>query len=116
MTDEKAERQYKPKSDAELEQLAQDIYAGRIFTSQHCEPGHITLVFMVLALCGKDDIEWFKANDVTLFYEYVDKAGPRSVNGNPCFLSLQYLDREDHKKLDLRYQEIKAFMDARKVE
>lgn len=83
---------YIPKTEEELRQLAIDIQAGRIFTSQHCKnPMDLRLVFMAAALSGPDYFEWLKENEIAIFYEEMAKAGPRSVNGMPMFLSHNHL-------------------------
>lgn len=112
----KMERAYRPRTDAELEQLAQDVAAGKVFTSMQVKRQEdMTMVFMMLAFLEKEDVEWLKSQDIYFIYEYLDQAGPRSVNGYPCFLSMRYLNREDWTKMAKRFDEIKNLLEARKV-
>lgn len=102
---------YKPKTDVELETLAQDLAAGKVFHSDYHGPSieqsglTIQSVFMTLFLMDAAHAEWLKANDIVSVYEYLDKAGPRSVNGLPCFMSCCFINREDAEKLHKRVLE-----------
>jgi hypothetical protein len=110
----KMEHVYRSRTDAELEQLAQDVIADKVFTSMQVRRMEdMTMVFMMLAFLEREDVEWLKSQDIYFFYEYMDKALPRSINGYPCFLSMQYLSREDYNKLAKRYDEIKNLLAAR---
>jgi hypothetical protein len=37
--------------------------------------------------------------EIGMIFEYYDKAGPRSINGFPCFFSFQILNRTDTQKV-----------------
>ena len=93
---------YVPKTDKELKQLALDIHTGQVFTDR-AVPKHdvhlIRNIFMPLAFLDKSQVEHLQAIGVNLIYEYLDKAGPRSVNGYPSFFSFQILDSTDFEKL-----------------
>jgi hypothetical protein len=105
---------YVRKTAAEREELAQEIWAGRIFTSQHVrDPGDISMVFMVLAFLDNGFRDWALENNIAVLYEEMSKAGPRGVNGYPCFFSMKMLDKEDAQAVFDRVREIQAFMDAR---
>lgn len=107
--------EYKRKTEAELEQLAQDLVAGRVFhSSMVADPKMLGMVFMVLSFLDREQAEALQAADIASFYEYLDKAGPRSVNGMPCFFSHQSLDLHDTKELFKRAMEVEAFLNARK--
>lgn len=45
--------------------------------------------------------EYFK--NIGMVYEYMDKAGPRSVNGYPMFMSINVLSIEETKKFADKY-------------
>lgn len=106
---------YTPKSDAELEQLAQDVVAGRVFTDRHCPNlEDLRMVFLALALADKEQIQELRKLDIGMLYEYLDQAGPRSINGMPCFFSFQYLNSEDFAKFAIKYKEIRELLEARK--
>jgi hypothetical protein len=67
---------YKPMTEEEIKKLAKDIYTGLVFTDRHIQvasPGMI--------------------------YEYMDKAGPMSINGMPMFCSFRFISQEDAKKV-----------------
>lgn len=55
---------------------------------------------MPLALGAADKID---ADKVGMLYEYMDKAGPRSVNGYPCFFSFRWLDKRDSRRVVTLY-------------
>lgn len=102
---------YVPKSDAEIRELAQDLYQGRIFTDRHIKKGdeeRALTVFMPLAFLKPKDVQDLKKNNIGLFYEYLSEAGPRSVNGYPTFASFNALSQDDAKRLFETYEKIKA--------
>jgi hypothetical protein len=66
-------------------------------------PEHmVTSVFMLLALGG---LAGFDPASIGNIVEDIDKAGPRSVNGFPCFLSMQVIHKEDWKVIYDKYAE-----------
>lgn len=101
-----------PRPDEELRQIGKDLYEGKIFTDRHCrEANEIPMVFMVLALTPPDQINELleKLGENPMIFEYMDKAGPRSVNGLPTFLSMQTLSTEETEKV---YNYYVKFMEA----
>jgi hypothetical protein len=99
---------YKPLTDEEIKKLADDIYKGIVFTDRHIQnPDDISRVFMPLVLLSEEQIEEFKANMPGMIYEYMDKAGPMAMNGMPIFPSFRLLSKEDAKKVDEKYLQIK---------
>lgn len=74
----------------ELKKLAVDFHHGHIFTNRDIAQPNLFLhsVFMPLIFMkfSKKDAEC-----VGLIYEYLDKAGPRSINGMPMFYELSLL-------------------------
>ncbi len=96
-----------------LDEIAKDIALNKIFTSAHMHPTDwettLGLVFMPLALgafaqeapkdfeVGALKDEPLQLQDIGLFYEYWDQAGPRSINGYPIFFSCRYLNHDDTK-------------------
>lgn len=81
-----------------LTQVAKDIATNLVFTHlqiRDFDKSHISMIFMPIAMgcfadCTKEYID-----DIGLIYEYYDKAGPRGVNGYPCFFSMQILSKHD---------------------
>ena len=85
-------------TEQELRQLALDMVEGKVFGTWDLPEDHQHLIgniWMVLILGGADIL----TDDVAHVYEYLDKAGPRSVNGYPIFWSCRVLTKEDAKKL-----------------
>lgn len=99
-------------TDEELKQLAVDIYHGKAFTDRSVRPSDVHLIpqlFMPIALGGPDMAEMFKAEEVTMIYEYIDKAHERSLNGYPMFFSFRYLRRGENDRLAVffdRYRQL----------
>lgn len=84
----------------ELKQLAVDLRAGRVWTSAHDKAtGGRLSSFMVLLFMDGEQRKEFLESDVGLIYEYLDKAGPRAVNGCPQFFSCLMLNRADTERL-----------------
>ena len=48
----------------------------------------------------------FMEQDIGLIYEYIEKAGPRSINGHPSFFSCQTLNKEDTTKMFKHYEKL----------
>jgi hypothetical protein len=100
------------KTDAEIKQLAVDTLADKIFWMTMIDRiEDVGMVFMVFALMEPEDRRALLANRPIL-YEYIDKAGPRSVNGYPCFMSFQWVTDDDYQKVITKAREIKAAIDA----
>lgn len=90
------------KTDEEIRKLALDIVEGQVFGSWMVLPTEthvIGSVFMVLALSGKEYAESLARRKVVHVYEYLDKAGPRTINGYPTFMSHHELTEDDIDKL-----------------
>lgn len=92
MTTEKTPIQ--PKNDpAFLTQLAIDIESGKVFTDRHCrDVVDVRTAFMPIMFGALQSIE---PNTLGMIYERLSEAGPRSVNGMPCFFSMKLLNTED---------------------
>lgn len=65
------------------------------------------MVFLPLALIGKELSDELNENPPGMIYEYIDKAGPRAVNGMPMFMSLKMVSIDDAKKIFDFYHKIK---------
>ena len=91
------------KTDDELKKLAMDIFNGHVFCDWMVEEAQTRLlgmVFMPLALMEQEHIQkLFEEEEASMLYEYLEKAGPRSVNGLPGFFSMRVLNRADHDAL-----------------
>lgn len=93
-------------------QLSMDIADGLVFGTWNMRDGLaescISTVFMPLVFGAFADMEEqltadprFPRNKETpvALYEYLTEAGPRSVNGYPCFMSCRILIGKDLKKV-----------------
>lgn len=98
-----------PRPDADLKQIAMDLHDGKIFCDRQVNsPDDLSRVFMVIALGGFAGVPKEELKNIGLIFEYVDKAGTRSINGMPCFLSMQLLSQSDTIKMFGYYEEYKA--------
>ena len=92
------------KTDDELKQIAKDFKEGKIFSTQH-KPlsdnliNMITSVFLPLGFMDQEQHKKLEAESPVVMYEYLDKAGPRSICGMPMFFSFQYLNSEEWNKV-----------------
>lgn len=104
------------RTDDELKELGRDLHAGRLFTDQHLRPGDrpemLLHIFMPLALMEDDQWERWKASGPHVIFEYLDKAGPRSINGYPTFLSVQALTEAEWTVVLTYYYRLKEASDA----
>ena len=110
--------QYVPKSDADLEQLAQDIVAGMVFHSSYhadaIEKSGLSLASIFMPLMFIEDWNTFaQEHNIAVVYEHYEKAGPRSCNGMPCFFSCGCLNGADAERLHARVLEIDTFKRSR---
>jgi len=99
------------KTDDQLKQLAKDIHTGLVFTNNHIPPDDpmaLGIVFMPLVMMNDQQQKEFEEKQPGMVYEYLDKAGPRSMNGLPMFTSLQFITVDEYAKLRVFYDEIKA--------
>jgi hypothetical protein len=88
------------KTDEEIRQLALDLLHGRIFTDRHCPDAEsIRYVFMVFPFLDGDALDQLRDDPPGLVYEYLDKAGPRSINGLPSFFSMNTLSQADTERV-----------------
>lgn len=81
----------------ELKTIAADLAAGRIFADRHLgeEDWHLfPSVFMPFAFMDQAQRQAFVEAKPGMVFEYLDKAGPRSINGYPAFFSMQVLSEE----------------------
>lgn len=87
-------------SQKEIEDVAEAIFHGRAFCSYQVPPHNDpAMCFMVLALMDEMARAHLLINKITFVYEYMDKAGPRSVNGMPCFFSMRMVNADDAPKI-----------------
>ena len=110
-----AGNQYTPRTDAKVKELATDLYSDRIFGSWMLPEGRemdLIMVFMVLIFMDDIQKKRMKRDNTFFFYEYYDKAGPRSINGMPTFMSCHILSGDDVKRIITKRNEIAALIDG----
>jgi len=102
----------------ELKQLAIDISENKVFGTwqmNKCDIAHLYVVFMPVTFMTDEQRKELETNNIIHFYEYYDKAGPRSVNGMPCFFSLCQINENDWEKVVKYIKEyevrVKSFLD-----
>jgi len=96
------------KSDAELKQIAIDLHAGRIFSDRHLkDPADMRFVFMPIVFMTDKHRQEMIDDNIDFIYEYMEEAGPRSVNGMPTFMSYRMLNRAESKIMFKHYEELK---------
>ena len=82
-----------------LKQLAIDITDEKVFGTWNITARNssnlLGMIFMPLLFIDEETKEQIKKLEFIHFYEYMDKAGPRAINGYPMFTSMKCLTRED---------------------
>lgn len=98
-------------TEEEMGKLARDMAMEKVFTNLHVpeeDSGMLKSIFMVAALGGLADVD---AKQIGMIYEYLDRAGPRSVNGYPIFMSLRMVHREQVGPLMERVGQISRMLE-----
>ena len=99
----------------DLTKFIADFDAGRIFTSAHmtdAESDLLSMVFMPLALGALSGFPEEELQKIGILWEYTTQAGPRSVNGLPCFFSCRIMHIDDWT---LAVEKLKALSAAKKA-
>jgi len=101
-----------PYSDEQLKQIAQDLWAGKIFSNLHIRDwaGDAFMVFMPLVFMNQFQLDDMKKKEVNFIYEYISNATPTAVNGMPTFFSMRMLTKPDTKRMMKYYEAIKEAM------
>lgn len=98
------------RTEAELKQIAIDLFDGKIFCDQHIPPDSslhtMPMVFMPIILGALDQYTGDR-KEIGMIFEYLDKAGPRSINGYPNFFSMQILTQAEWEIAHKYYEEYK---------
>lgn len=103
----------RPRPDEDLKQIARDMIANRVFTSWQVDlHGPLSMIFMPLVFMQREDLWVLQQVPIELIYEYMDKAGPRSINGYPQFFSMRWLNAEDSKKVWGYFEKLRDAMEA----
>lgn len=110
----------------ELVQVARDYINQKIFSDRHIGPNDQNLamnIFLPFALMEKKDADRLHKRGVAMIYEYLDKAGSRSINGYPMFMSFRLIYKDEwpifyeaYQKIDAVAKEAKAKVEEIKKE
>lgn len=85
-------------SEENLKKFVDDLVSGRIFTSaQINDADMIGMVFMPLVLGALRGWSDTGLANIGVVWEYLDRAGPMSVNGYPAFFSMRLIHIDDWK-------------------
>lgn len=81
----------------ELKEVARGLASGHVFTDLHLRnpETEMSMVFMPIGLGVLSGITEEECKQIGMIYEWLDKAGPRSCNGLPMFMSVNILHRDD---------------------
>jgi hypothetical protein len=105
------------KEDEELKQIAEDLWAGRIYSNRNMNDIKlIDSVFMPLMFLDRRKLKQLQHLKVDFFYEYIDKAGPRSINGMPVFTSVRCLTKPETARMFEFYEAIKKAVGGVKLD
>lgn len=111
-------KSYQAKSSHDLRQLAMDMANGLVFTSDQVRESSqdmLGLIFVPLIFMPDEHREALVKAEIVMIYEYISKAGPRSINGYPIFMSCLMLDKRDAARVWELVREFdvkaKAFLD-----
>lgn len=95
---------------APFKQLVRDFDGGLIFSDRHVPERDSHLlgnIFMPLMFGAFENYPKEEVDKIGMVYEYLDKAGPRSTNGYPNFMSFRLLSKEDTTRLVAKVLEIR---------
>jgi len=115
VTDSEGFVAYVPKSDKNIRELALGLMSGSVFCDRMLDsPRDMSMVFMPLAFMDKPAIDGLikllepkeEGGPHGMIYEWMGKAGPRSINGMPIFTSLQTLSADDVARVDAMIDKI----------
>lgn len=70
----------------------------------------VELVFMVAGFLDKKALAKMKKDNVVHFYEYMDRAMPRGINGKPMFTSCRMLTKKDYEVVRKLEADVRAAM------
>ena len=82
----------------EIKELATDTFKEKVFFSTMLQEGQehlLTSVFMPVMFMDNKQIKDVEEKNIVAFYEYFEKATPRSINGYPMFMSMHMINKED---------------------
>lgn len=84
-------------TDDQLREFVLGVVDGRIFTDHQARDPVMVFYPLLFGAFSEYNQESVK-NRLGCIYEYVDKALPRAVNGQPCFMSMRCMHIDDWKR------------------
>ena len=79
----------------DLSKFVMDLVDGKLFTLHHIPEDQRDMAHMVFVPVALGALAGVRMEDFGTAWEYIDKAGPRAVNGYPMFMSLHLMNFED---------------------
>jgi hypothetical protein len=93
-----------PMDNGELTKFVVAMCDGKVFTSLHVRDKNLLgMIFMPLVLGGLASLSKAAISDIGLIWEYLEQAGPRSINGYPIFFSARLMNRTDMERAMVAY-------------
>ena len=86
----------------EIKELATDTFKEKVFFStmlREIDKHLLTSIFMPVMFMDNIQIKQLEKDEVVGFYEYFEKALPRSINGYPMFMSMKSITKDDLEKV-----------------
>ena len=99
----------------EIKQLATDTFKEKVFFStmiREIDKHLLGSIFMPITFMDKPQIEKLEKDKISAFYEYMNKALPRCINGYPMFPSMRTITVEDLAQVQLMVKKLTDATDA----
>jgi hypothetical protein len=96
-------------SDEQIKEYARGLHDGRLFTNFHIpEEQALQMVPSIFMPIGMGALSSYDHTKLGAIVEWLEEAGPRSVNGYPIFMSCTVIHREDWGKITDLYHKLIA--------
>lgn len=106
----KTKQNFPNMSKDELNTLARDIATDKVFCSFFLRESEaknlLGRIFMPVLFGALNDYSKEVIEDIGFICEYYNKAGPRSINGYPMFMSCKFVSKADAKRIMTKVQKI----------
>ena len=99
----------------EIKKLATDTFKEKVFYStmiREIDEHLLGSIFMPVIFMDKNQIDTLQKDRVSAFYEYMDKALPRCINGYPMFPSMRTITVDDLVEVQLMVKKLTDATDA----
>jgi hypothetical protein len=99
----------------EIKKLATDTFKEKIFFStmiREIDAHLLASIFIPVSLLDNNQIKQLAKDRVSAFYEYMDKALPRVINGYPMFSSMRTITVDDLAEVQLLVKNLTDATDA----